>query len=169
MLLEQGWTCKKNATFMEDASHSLLTNATVFRCQTCLGPQVGPPCRLFVGSARKPGSESIRRVSVWSSDVLFSSLKMTPRDPLIRLPSQPARTRFASTLKPHKLCALAPPSPTICRPAKYKFLCIPRNEACSQHRKDTGDTLPQREVCGCTYLHSHSVTCAFIHCHPTRS
>ena len=30
MLLEQGcWTCKKNATFMEDASHSPLTNATV--------------------------------------------------------------------------------------------------------------------------------------------
>ena len=29
MLLEQGWTCEKNATFMEDASHSPLTNATV--------------------------------------------------------------------------------------------------------------------------------------------
>ena len=36
-------------------------------CKTCLGLQAGPPCRLFVGSASKPGSESIRRVSVWSS------------------------------------------------------------------------------------------------------
>ena len=34
---------------------------------TCLGLQAGPPCKLFVGSAGKPASESIRRVSVWSS------------------------------------------------------------------------------------------------------
>ena len=43
----------KNATFMEDASHSPPTNATVSLKRT--------PCRLFVGLASKPESESIRR------------------------------------------------------------------------------------------------------------
>ena len=47
MLLEQGWTCEKNATFMEDARD---------RRADCSWAR-----------ASKPGSESIRRVSVWSS------------------------------------------------------------------------------------------------------
>ena len=53
----------KNATFMECIALTA-NECCSFRCQTCLGLQAGPPCRLFVGSARKPGSESIRRVSV---------------------------------------------------------------------------------------------------------
>ena len=66
MLLEQGWTCEKMPLSwkMHRTHHQRMPQ---FRCQTCLGLQAGPPCRLFVGSASKPGSESIRRVSVWSS------------------------------------------------------------------------------------------------------
>ena len=58
--------CKRRLSKAEHLSRSAFA-AHSFRCQTCLGLQAGPPCRLFVGSASKPGSESIRRVSVWSS------------------------------------------------------------------------------------------------------
>ena len=67
MLLEQGWTCEKNATLMEDAS---LTNATVSLSQR--------DRRADCSWASKPGSESIRRVSVWSS-----SKKMRPETFLV--------------------------------------------------------------------------------------
>ena len=57
MLLEQGWTCEKMPLSwkMHRTHHQRMPQ---FRCQTCLGLQAGPPCRLFVGSASKPGSES---------------------------------------------------------------------------------------------------------------
>ena len=52
---------KKNVTFMECID-------SLFRMpQFRSGLQAEPPCRLFVGSASKPGSESIRRASVWAS------------------------------------------------------------------------------------------------------
>ena len=65
MLLEQGWTCEKMPLSWK--MHRTHHNECHSFAQTCLGLQAGPPCRLFVGSASKPGSESIRRVSVWSS------------------------------------------------------------------------------------------------------
>ena len=52
MLLERAGPVKK--CHFQGRCIPLTTNAQ-FRCQTCLGLQAEPPCRLFVGSASKPG------------------------------------------------------------------------------------------------------------------